>query len=171
MLQQVSPIFLQTMVGFLHDVFTAMWIGGMIALMFSVIPAMKKVLGKSKESHMLNMQIKKRLSLFTYVSMVGLIITGLMMSKKAQTTGLYTGFFSFGTEYSTLLSIKHILYILMVGLAIFRSLIVDKLEKLDHEVKMKLSIYTLILNIIAGLVVLYLSANIAVLAGLPVIPT
>ena len=164
----ISPVFLQTMVAFLHDVFTAMWIGGMLTLLLAVIPAMKKVLGKSKESHALNTQIKKKLSLFTYISMAGLIITGLMMSQKAQTTGLYTGFFSFGTEYSTLLSIKHILYILMVGLAIFRSQIVDKLEKLEHPVKMKLNMYTLILNILAGLGVLYLSANIAVIATLPV---
>ena len=167
----VSPIFLQTMVGFLHNVFTAIWIGGMIALLFAVIPAMKKVLGKSKESHALNATIKKRLSLLVYISMVGLIITGMMMSKKAQTTGLYTGFFSFSTPYSTLLSIKHLLYILMLCLAIFRSQIVDKLEKLDHPAKMKINIYTLILNIIAGLAVLYLSANIAVIAGMPVTPT
>jgi putative copper export protein len=99
--------------------------------------------------------------------MVGLIITGLLMGKKAQLAGDYTGFLSFGTEYSTLLSIKHLLYFLMVGLAIFRSLIVDKLKKPSHEVKMKLNIITLIVNVIAGLAVLLLSANTAVLAAMP----
>ena len=163
----ISPVFLQTLVGFLHNLFTAMWIGGMLTLLIVVMPSMKKTLGKSKESHALNTQIKKTLSILTYISIVGLIITGLMMGKKAQLAGDYSGFFSFTNEYSTLLSIKHMLYILMVGLAIFRSLIVDKLKKPTHEVKMKLNIITLIVNVIAGLAVLLLSANTAVLAAMP----
>jgi len=166
----LSPVITQTIVTFLHNLFTAMWIGGMLTLLFTVMPAMKKTLGKSKESHALNTQIKKTLSILTYVSIVGLILTGLMMGHKAQLAGDYTGFFSFANEYSTLLSIKHILYILMVGLAIFRSQILDRLKKPTHEVKMKLSIITLILNVIAGLAVLLLSANIAVLAAMPAMP-
>ncbi|MBN2156773.1 MAG: hypothetical protein JW776_12090 [Candidatus Lokiarchaeota archaeon] len=163
----LSPVFLQTLVNFLHNVFTAMWVGGMLTLLFAVMPSMRKILGKSKESQALNTQIKKTLSVLTYISIVGLIITGLMMGKKAQLAGDYTGFFSFGTEYSTLLSIKHLLYILMVALAIFRSVIVDRLKKPTQEMKMKINMYLLILNVIAGLAVLLLSSNIAVLASIP----
>ncbi len=163
----LSPVFTQTLVTFLHNLFTAIWIGGMLTLLFTVIPSMRKTLGKSKETNALNVQIKKNLSILTYVSIVGLIITGLMMGHKAQLVGDYSGFFSFTNEYSTLLSIKHILYILMVGLAIFRSQIVDRLKKPTPQVKMKLNAITLILNVVAGLAVLLLSANIAILAAMP----
>ncbi|MHA1584320.1 MAG: hypothetical protein ACTSVU_05070 [Promethearchaeota archaeon] len=159
-----SPIFLQTMITFLHNIFTSMWIGGMLTLLLVVMPTLKKVLGKSKESHAFNIQFKKKLSILIYISMVGLIITGLMLGKKAQTAGIYTGFMSFGTEYSTILSIKHILYILMVGLAVFRSQIIDRIKNLTQEQKMKLNMIILILNVLIGLTVLLLSAWIGTLA-------
>ncbi len=163
----LSPVFIQSMISFLHNMFTAMWIGGMLTLALAVMPAVKKVFGKSKETHAFNTLFKKKLSLLTYISLVGLIITGLLMGKKATTLGVYTGFLSFGTPYSTLLSIKHLLYFVMFALAIFRSLILDKLKNMTHEQKMKLSIITLILNIIAGLTVLFLSSYIGILATLP----
>ncbi|MHA1319802.1 MAG: hypothetical protein ACTSQ1_08295 [Promethearchaeota archaeon] len=155
----------------------------MLALAFSVLPAIRKILGKSKETKALNALIKKRLSLLTYISMAGLIITGMFMARQAASSGLYTGFLSFGTEYSTLLSIKHILYIVMISvmisLSIFRSQIVDRVKKFAPEQKQKmnmpqkmnmqqkLNMLTLILNILAGLAVLFLSAYTSVLASLP----
>jgi len=138
----IAPIF----INFLHNVFTALWIGGMLTLAFTVLPAIKKILGKSKEMNALNSSIKKKLSLLTYISIVGLIITGLLMSNKAVISGLSTGFLSFGNEYSIMMSIKHILYFVMIFLSLFRSQIVD---------------------ILAGLGVLFLSSYVSVLAGLP----
>lgn len=163
----ISAVIAPVLISFLHDTFTALWIGGMLALAFTVLPAIKKILGKSKETKALNALIKKKLSLLTYISMVGLIITGLLMSRQAQLDGLNTGFLSFGTEYSTLLSIKHILYFLMIFLSVFRSQIVDRVKKFTPEQKQKLNMLTLMLNVLAGLVVLFLSAYTSVLASLP----
>ena len=182
----ISAVIAPVLISFLHSTFTAMWIGGMLALAFTVLPAIRKILGKSKETKALNALIKKRLSLLTYISMVGLIITGMFMARKAASSGLYTGFLSFGTEYSTLLSIKHILYIVMISLSIFRSQIVDRVKKFAPEQKQKmnmqqqkmnmpqkmnmqqkLNMLTLMLNILAGLAVLFLSAYTSVLASLP----
>jgi uncharacterized membrane protein len=103
----ISVIIGPILISFLHNVFTALWIGGMMTLAFTVLPAIMKVLGKSKETQKLNSLIKKKLSLLTYISLVGLIITGLLMSNKAAQSGLSTGFLSFGNEYSILMSIKH----------------------------------------------------------------
>ena len=163
----ISAIIAPVLISFLHSTFTAMWIGGMLALAFSVLPSIKKILGKSKETKALNALIKKRLSLFTYISMIGLIITGMFMARQATSSGLYTGFLSFGTEYSTLLSIKHILYIVMISLSVFRSLIVDRVKKFTPKQNQTLNMLTLMLNVLAGLAVLFLSAYTSVLASLP----
>ncbi len=163
----ISAVIAPVLISFLHDTFTALWIGGMFALAFSVLPAIRKILGKSKETKALNALIKKRLSLLTYISMVGLIITGMLMARKAGLSGLYTGFLSFGTEYSTLLSIKHILYIVMISLSVFRSLIVDRVKKFTPKQNQTLNMLTLMLNVVAGLTVLFLSAYTSVLASLP----
>ncbi len=163
----ISAVIAPVLISFLHATFTALWIGGMLALAFSVLPAIKKILGKSKETKALIALIKKKLSLLTYISMAGLIITGLFMSRQAQMSGLYTGFLSFGTEYSTLLSIKHILYFVMIFLSVFRSLIVDRVKKFTPKQNQTLNMLTLMLNILTGLAVLFLSAYTSVLASLP----
>ena len=163
----ISAIIAPVLISFLHSIFTALWIGGMLALAFSVLPAIRKILGKSKETKALNAMIKKKLSLLTYISMVGLIITGFFMARQAAASGLYTGFLSFGTEYSTLLSIKHILYFVMISLSVFRSLIVDRVKKFTPKQTQTLNMLTLMLNVLTGLAVLFLSAYTSVLASLP----
>ncbi len=163
----ISVIIAPILINFLHNVFTALWIGGMLTLAFTVLPAMRKVLGKSKETQALNSMIKKKLSLLTYISIIGLIITGLLMSNKAVLSGLSTGFLSFGNEYSILMSIKHLLYLVMIFLSLFRSQIVDRVKKFTPEQKQKLNMLTLLLNILAGLAVLFLSSYVSVLAALP----
>ncbi len=163
----ISAIIAPVMINFLHNIFTVLWIGGMLTLAFTVLPAIRKVLGKSKETQALNSLIKKKLSVLTYISIVGLIITGLLMSNKAVLSGLSTGFLSFGNEYSTLMSIKHLLYFVMIFLSLFRSQFVDKVKKFAPEQKQKLNMLTLMLNILAGLAVLFLSSYVSVLAALP----
>jgi len=163
----ISAVIAPVLISFLHSIFTALWIGGMLALAFTVLPAIRKILGKSKETKALIALIKKKLSILVYISMAGLIITGMFMARKAALSGLYTGFLSFETEYSTLLSIKHILYIVMISLSIFRSLIVDRVKKLTPKQNQTLNMLTLMLNIVAGLAVLFLSAYTSVLASLP----
>jgi len=163
----ISAIIAPILINFLHNVFTALWIGGMLTLAFTVLPALRKVLGKSKETQALNSMIKKKLSVLTYISIIGLIITGLLMSNRAVLSGLSTGFLSFGNEYSTLMSIKHLLYFVMVFLSLFRSQIVDRVKKFTPEQKQKLNMLTLLLNILAGLTVLFLSSYVSVLAALP----
>ena len=163
----ISAVIAPVLISFLHSTFTALWIGGMLALAFTVLPAIRKILGKSKETKALIALIKKKLSILVYISMAGLIITGMFMARKAALSGLYTGFLSFETEYSTLLSIKHILYIVMISLSIFRSLIVDRVKKFTPKQNQTLNMLTLMLNVVAGLAVLFLSAYTSVLASLP----
>ena len=163
---QIS-VMIQILINFFHNIFTALWIGGMLTLAITILPAIRKVLGKSKETQNLNTIIKQKLSLLTYISIIGLIVTGILMSNRAILTGISTGFLSFGNEYSILLSVKHILYFIMIFLSLFRSQIVDRIKKYTPEQKQKLNMVTLLLNILAGFGVMFLSSYISVLAGLP----
>jgi len=154
-----------SIINFLHDLFTSIWIGGMIALTFAVYPSIRKILGKSEETEAMNASIKKKLSFLVYISIIGLLITGILMSRQAIGLGLTTGFLSFTTEYAMLLSIKHILYFIMIFLSIFRSQIVDRVRKFTPQMKMRLNMMTLVLNILSGLAVLFLSSYLSVLAA------
>ncbi|MHA1728551.1 MAG: hypothetical protein ACTSWY_07445, partial [Promethearchaeota archaeon] len=78
-------------------------------------------------------------------------------------SGLSTGFLTFGNTFTSILSTKHILYILMIILSIFRSLIIDKLENLTPPTKEKLNMIILIINILVGVAVLALSAWISLI--------
>ena len=139
------------MVTFLHDLFTAVWIGGLITLGLTVMPSIKKMLGKGPETKKLMDTIQKRQSVLTYVSLVGLVLTGLLQANR---TSEFLGLFSLGNTYSAVLAVKHILVIAMIVIALYRSLVLSKATTHAQE---KLKAALLILNIIFGVSVLLLS--------------
>jgi len=150
-------------VTFFHDFFTAVWIGGLVTLGGTVLPAVKKVLGMGPQTKQLLDAIQKRLSLFVYVSMVGLAVTGLMLGHRSDA---YQGLFSFGNTYSTFMSAKHILMLLMVAVALIRSVALGRQGAADpSEEKRKMAL--LYLNLALGILVLLLSALTSVLASVP----
>ena len=100
----MAELILLGLVSFLHDLFTVMWIGGMLVLGFVILPTIKKTLGSGPETKKLNMAIRKRLSMLSYLSMIGLLVTGILLSRISP---LYLGPLSFCNEFSTWLSIKH----------------------------------------------------------------
>jgi len=163
----MADILIPVLIQLFHDLFTALWIGGMLALAFTVLPSIKKVLGNKetkKQMQELSSLIKKKLSLLVYISMAGLMITGLLMKKRAGSVG----FLNFDTQYATFLSIKHILYVVMVGLSIYRSRFIDNGKKFSMQKKQKLNMIVLLLNILIAVVVLFLSAHLSIMASLPV---
>ena len=137
----------------LHDLATAIWIGGLIQLSFVVLPAFKNRLKEGKELRPLLMDIQKRLSLLVAISIPILVITGILESWHSKD---FQGFFSFGNTYSTLLSIKHILVVAMICIAISRkALMARNIEKLKS--REKLSAITLFANALIGVAVVILS--------------
>ena len=139
------------MVTFLHDLFTAVWIGGLITLGLTVMPSIKKMLGKGPETKKLMDKIQKRQSVLTYVSLVGLVLTGLLQANR---TSEFLGLFSLGNTYSAVLAVKHILVIAMIVIALYRSLVLSKATTHAQE---KLKAALLILNIVFGVGILLLS--------------
>lgn len=160
----ISKTIVFSLVTFLHDLFTAVWIGGLITLGLTVMPATKKVLGKGPETKKLMAVIQKRHSVWVYVSMVGLAITGLLQANRASA---FLGLFSFGNAYSLVLTIKHILMIAMVAIALYRSLVLSRKGTPPSPSREKLKAILLFLNLFFGVSILALSGISAALSGVP----
>lgn len=158
-------IFAFALVIFLHDLFTAIWIGGLIAVGLTALPAARQVLGKSPQTKRLMEVIQKRQSWLVYISIAGLIVTGLLMARQAPD---FTGLLSFATAYAAGLSIKHILVLLMVGIALYRSLVLGRIGRPLTQTQEKLSVRLLFANILLGIAVLMASGFLAALSVIPV---
>jgi len=143
---------------FLHDLFTAVWIGGLVLMALVILPALKKS-PQVKEPRAAMLAIQSRLKTFAIISMVGLALTGMLLSNREPE---FSALFSFGTKYNAVLSVKHLLMILMVALSMLRLWLNKKQDK-NHQPKVeKYSAAVLFLNAFVGLVVLFLSAFISV---------
>jgi len=152
------------MVIFLHDLFTAIWVGGLTTLGLTVLPAARKVLGKGPQTKQLMDAIQKRLSTLVYASIVGLVLTGLLQARRSPA---FLGLFSFGNAYSTVLALKHILVLAMIAVALYRSLVLGRLRGPSSPAQEKLSAGLLFLNISLGTIILLLSGLSAALASGP----
>ena len=151
-------------VTFLHDLFTAVWVGGVITLGITVLPSAKMVLGMGPQTKKLMDAIQKRLSVLVYISIVGLVLTGLLQANRASE---FQGLFSFSNSYSTVLTIKHILVLAMSAVALYRSLVLGRRSGPSTPSQEKLSAGLLFLNIILGVAILLLSGFSAALSSGP----
>ncbi|MCA9979059.1 MAG: CopD family protein [Anaerolineales bacterium] len=152
---------------FLHDLFTAVWIGGLIIIGITVMPAARQALGKGPQMKKLMDTIQKRHSVYVYVSIAGLLVTGVIQAKQA---AAFQGLFRVGNAYSAALTFKHILVLIMIAIALYRSLVLGSKGKQSTPAREKLSVRLLFLNIILGIAVLLASGFTAALsAGSPLV--
>ena len=128
---------------------------------FVVLPSTKKVLRKDPETKQFMGTVQHRLSILVYISIALLFLTGLLLARQS---GLYLGLISLGNEYSTLTTIKHVLYVSMFIVTLTRSQVL-KMLNLNPKKQEKWSVILLFLNIVLGTLVLFLSA---ILAGVTV---
>ena len=77
---------------FLHNLFLVIWMGGLIVNALSFLPAVKGTLGPGPQMKQVMHTFMKQQSRWVYVSMVGLVITGFLMSRRSPE---FTGLFSF----------------------------------------------------------------------------
>ncbi|TFG34872.1 hypothetical protein EU527_01480 [Candidatus Thorarchaeota archaeon] len=154
----MQNIILLGSVKFLHDLFTAIWIGGLITMSFAVLPSLKSALKMTPEGKALSEAIMSRLSKLVLISIVGLFITGIMLTN---TSPLFEGYLSISNQYSLMLTLKHILIGLMVLLSIARSRILKHVSFTNPKQEAKISATLLFLNTIIGIIVLLLSGFIS----------
>ena len=143
---------------FLHDFFTVVWIGGLAFMTLTMFSSIKKVLGKDPQAQGLMKMITRKHSIWVYISIVGLFITGLLMGRSNIE---YLGFMRFDNLYTTLTSIKHIVTFGMVLVALFRSISFGKKDVELSPKQNKFSMILIIINFIFGLSILFLSGLLA----------
>ncbi len=165
--KMASPILFGIM-NFLHDLFTALWIGGLAFMVIILTPVVRKYFEEKGEADRFMNKAQKRLKIVVYISIIGLIVTGILLSKQAMTKH-FDGPFSFTNDYSTLLSIKHILTIIMVTIAIVKSQILDRIKAQSKPLK-KARMMLIPINLVIGIAILILSGIGAALGAMPVTP-
>ncbi len=156
-----NELIISAFVTFLHDLFTAVWIGGLIAMGLTTLPAARKVLAGSQIRQFMD-AILQRQSALVYVSMIGLVVTGALQANR---NPAFQGLFSLGNAYTTALTLKHILVLAMIIVSLFRSLALRHRSTLAGSLQETLSMRLLLVNIILGVAVLLISGFVAALAS------
>lgn len=151
-----------SLVTFLHDLFTVVWVGGLITLGIVVFPSARDVLGMGPQTKQLMNAIKNRLSVLIYISIVGLFLTGIL---KANGNPEFQGLFSFSNPYSTALTLKHILVLIMIAVALYRSLVLSRRSATSTPAQEKQSARLIMLNIILGVAVLLINGFVVALSS------
>ncbi len=146
------------LVSFFHDLFTVIWMGGLIVTVISFLPALKDALGPGPQVKKVMMAFQKRQSVWVYISMVGLIATGLVMTHRSSD---FEHLFGFGNAYSVALSLKHILVIGMIGITLYRTLVLGRDPAGMTQEKERLNLRLLLVNVVLAVVVLLLSGLVA----------
>jgi uncharacterized membrane protein len=142
------------LVKFVHDFFTAVWIGGLFAIGAIVVPSLLSEHGRTAETRRTMQAIQARLSLWVYGSIVALTVTGILMGRRNPAFG---GMFSFANTYSTTMALKHILVLAMVVIAVLRSRGLDAIRSLKNAHRVKLKWTLLYANLALGILVVLLS--------------
>ena len=143
-----------TLVGFLHNFFTVVWVGGLAFLILTFFPSVNKSIGKSPQAKDLVTKVTRQHRVWVYISIVGLFFTGMLLGKANPNQ---TGFMHFDTTYAVIASIKHILTFLMILVTVFRSVFFGKENKKDAK-KNSLGMLPILINFILGVIVLALSS-------------
>jgi hypothetical protein len=155
-----TPIVLPALVIFMHDLFTVLWIGGLLTMALVVMPAIRAGRqGTGGEAHgpgsppPFLASLQSRMGVVTIVSMVGLVVTGVLLARRQGGAGL----FRFDTAWSAVLSIKHALVAVLVVLSLLRRLLARRTPGAAGAL--------LVVNAAVGVLVLALSAANAALSA------
>jgi len=104
------PNWVLALIYWLHMLATIVWAGSLAALMFLILPAMKRTLNPETQLSLIE-AIQKRFEPITWFSISLLVLTGLFqMSLNSH----YDGFLSTSTQWSLAILAKHILGMIIV---------------------------------------------------------
>lgn len=164
-----AKLIIFSIITFLHDLGTVIWIGGLITLGVFVFPAVKKKLKSPESIKQIIHAVQKRFRIPMVMSIVVLTVSGILMSRRNPQV---TGAFAFDNPYVTVLSIKHIFVIGMVILAVIRTIITSRKpvppDTGSTEMRAKkggVEKILLVLNILFGIAVLFLSGMNSTMSG------
>lgn len=137
-----ASVLVPALVIFLHDLFTVLWIGGILFMAFVMMPALRTARPGLKTSGVgsgpmpggapsasrdgllavLTKKVQSRLGVVSIVSLVGLVVTGILLARR----GGNTGFLRFDTAYAAVLSVKHLLVVALVAVSLVRRRLMER---------------------------------------------
>jgi len=156
----MQDLIIPSVVRSLHNFFTSIWIGGMLVMVITFLPTIRKEIKDGGLQGAVIDKVMSQHSKWVYIGIVVLAGTGLLM---ARLSGQTSGLFNFSNQYATILSIKHILVILITAIAIIRSVAFKNAASGKDKSKKKLSMALLMVNALLGTVILVLSSIITVI--------
>lgn len=138
----------------LHDLFTAFWIGGLLTTAIAFMPAIKQSSNNRSALSGIRKAYHNTLRIIALISIIGLWITGMLLSRQSAANA---GFLDFSTPYNILLSIKHLIILVMVLIALYRGFVLGR--NIEHFSAQEQKIYgiLLLINMILGVGVVILS--------------
>lgn len=150
-----KQLIMMGLIRFLHEIFTVLWVGGLAFMTLTLVPSLSRVLGTGEKNKEMMKAVTRRHRIWTYLSIVGLVVTGLLLGRSSPS---FMGFMSFDNPYSSFTAVKHLLIVVMVVIALFRSIKFAKKEKVESPRPNKLNVLLIWINFVLGVAVLLLSA-------------
>ncbi|MEK6699316.1 MAG: DUF4149 domain-containing protein [Nitrospirota bacterium] len=149
----------------IHLVATVLWIGGIIFIIFIVIPSSRQVLGA--ESGKLMGEISKRFTPLANYSIILLFVSGIVL---AGLNNQFSGVRILESNWTMALILKLVLFFSMTAIHFYRGLVLaPKMMRTTTQTEktalQKLSINLVKVNFTLGLSVLLLSGAISVFRG------
>ena len=129
-------------------------------MVISFLPTIRKEIKDVELQGSLIDKIMIRHSKWVYIGIVILAGSGMLMTRLS---GKTSGLFSFANPYASILSIKHFLVIVVIVIALVRSIAFRNAASSKDKSKKKLSMALLMINTFLGTVVLVLSSITAVI--------
>ena len=151
----------------LHLLATVIWIGGIVMILFVILPGAKNALESTPMVSGLMKDISKRFTPMANISILVLIVTGIVIAHYEKN---FTGFWDFNNSWNIIIFLKHSFVTLMIIIHFYRGLILNpRIGKLSNESQatpplfsqvarlQKFSLALVKTNLILGLIVLLLS--------------
>ncbi|MGW8224117.1 MAG: CopD family protein [Anaerolineales bacterium] len=165
-LGETTPFWALSLAYWLHMLATVAWIGGLVALVVLVLPAAKKSLEPATYANFLE-QVQRRLDPLAWLSLAILLATGLFQMSANPN---YTGFLSISNRWAVAMLLKHLLFIVMIGISAYltwgilpalRRIALRQAKGLDSQAAEQLQDrerLLLRLNLVLGILILAMTA-------------
>ncbi len=136
----------------IHEVFTIIWVGGMILYLFVLLPTFRSAIPKNSERKKLVQKLNDNLAFLMLISIMTLFITGLIIIPGGHDDPI---FLTFVNKYATYLTIKTYLSFLMFIIVVLRLSVIDRIK-----IPSKKHFYiqsALFLNILLAIIIIVIS--------------
>ncbi len=99
----------------LHMLATVAWIGGLVSLSLLVLPAARQSLDDQAYAGLIG-KLRRRLDLLGWACLIALVATGMFQMSANPN---YQGFLAFDNRWAVAILIKHLVFLVMIGVSAF----------------------------------------------------